>query len=252
MTYAGQGGNTITVIDAKTRTNAGVINLGEFRRPHGIDVDPKTGRLAVTIENPDGLLLIDPASRKVIRKYDTQGEDPHMVLFGPRGDTAYVSNTATGTVAAIHLESWRVKLIPTGKRPQGGVFSRDGRTLYITNSEGNTISIIDTSRNESTGVIPTSGGAARLALAPDGRTLVFNITDPPGIGFADVATGKQTGTVALSGRPMSLTLSHDGALAYAGIQDQDKVVAVRVGDRKIAREFATPKGAGPDPVLPLR
>lgn len=132
MTYAGQGGNTITVVDAKTRTNAGVIDLGEFRRPHGIDVDPKTGRLAVTIENPDGLLLIDPASRKVIRKYDTQGEDPHMILFGPGGEYVYVSNTTTNTVAAIHLASGRVKLIPVGKRPQGGVFTRDGRTLYLT------------------------------------------------------------------------------------------------------------------------
>jgi hypothetical protein len=46
-------------------------------------------------------------------------------------------------------------------------------------------------------------------------------------------------------------MSRDGALAYAGIQDQDKVVVISVKDRKVARTFQTPKGAGPDPVLPL-
>ena len=42
----GQGGNTISIVDLVSRKNAGTIQLGEFRRPHGIDLDRKTGRLA--------------------------------------------------------------------------------------------------------------------------------------------------------------------------------------------------------------
>ncbi len=251
MTNPGEGGNTISIIDVAGRKKAGVIDLGDYRRPHGIDIDEKTGRMAVTIENPDGMLLIDPAQRKVLRKYDVQGSDPHMVLFGPRGEWVYVSNTASGTVAAVHLESGKVKLIPTDARPQGAVLSRDGRLLYVTNSDGNCISIIDTGNKERVGVISTGQGPGRIALTPDGKTLIYNLQPGEAVGFADIASKKQTAVVPLGGRPLSLTLSPDGETAYAGVQDQDKVFAISVRERKIVRVIETPKGAGPDPAIPL-
>ena len=251
MTNPGEGGNTISIIDVKSRTKAGVIDLGEYRRPHGIDIEPSTGRIVVTIENPDGLLLIDPASRKVLRKFDVQGQDPHMVLFGPKGEWAYVSNTASATVAAVDLQTGEVKLIPTDARPQGGVLSRDGKRIYLTNSDGNLISIIDTERKERAGVIPTGKGPARIALTPDGKTLVYNLGAGEAVGFADVAGRKQTDVVALGGRPLSLTMSPDGRTVYAGVQDQDKVFAISTAERKIIQVIRTPKGSGPDPAIPL-
>ena len=81
MTDPGAGGNSIIIIDTATRQKAGSIDLGNNRRPHGMDVDPRSGRLVVTVENPSGLLLVDPAARKVLRRYDTKGEQPHMVLL---------------------------------------------------------------------------------------------------------------------------------------------------------------------------
>src|SRR6202158_2782078 len=42
MTYKGEGGNTISIVEVKARKKVGVIDLGANRRPHGIDLDPKT------------------------------------------------------------------------------------------------------------------------------------------------------------------------------------------------------------------
>ena len=89
----------------------GVIDLGSYRRLDGMDIDTKNNRMVVTIENPDGLLLIDLASEKVLRKYDVKGGDPHMVMLAPDGKTAYVSNTASKTLAAVNLDSGDVSLI---------------------------------------------------------------------------------------------------------------------------------------------
>ncbi|MFN0166534.1 MAG: YncE family protein [Bryobacteraceae bacterium] len=251
MTEAGEGGNTISIIDLENRKKAGVIDLGRYRRPHGMDLDPKTGRLLSTIENPDGLLLIDPLARRVLRRYDVHGEDPHMVLFGPTGEWAYVSNTASNNIAAIHLESGRVTLIPADARPQGGVRSHDGKRIYITNSDGNSISIIDPARNERVGAIKTGKGPGRVVVTPDGKTLVYNLQPGEAVGFADVATRKQTAEIPLGGKPLSLTMSSDGAHAYAGVQDQDKVFVISVPGRKIVQVIQTPKNSGPDPALPL-
>ena len=251
MTEPGEGGNTISVIDRAAMKKVGVIDLGPYRRPHGLDIHPKTGQIASTIENPDGMVLIDPVHRKVVRKYDVKGEDPHMVLFGRDGEWAYVSNTATNALAAVHLASGQVKLIPTDARPQGAVLSHDGKIIFLTNSDGNSISIIDADKKERIGKIAVGKGPGRVALTPDGKTLVYNLQPGQGVGFADVASRKVISEIALGGNPLSLTLSSDGKLGYAGIQDQDKVAVISVPERKILRTFATPAGAGPDPVLPL-
>ncbi|MGH9661786.1 MAG: hypothetical protein ACRD96_24780 [Bryobacteraceae bacterium] len=252
MTDEGAGGNTISVIDVAARRKLGVIDLGANRRPHGLALDAKSGRLLSTIENPDGLLLIDAAARKVLRKFDVQGADPHMVLLGPGRDWAFVSNTGSNNVAAVHLESGAVKLIPVDARPQGGVLTRDGKLIYLTCGDGNSIAILDPAKKERVGSIATGRGPARVELTPDEKTLVYNLGEGEAIAFADVALRKQTTVLPIGGRPLSMTLSRDGKLAYLGIQDQDKIVVVSVQERKIVRTFQTPKGAGPDPVIPLR
>ena len=185
-----------------------------------MDIDTKNNRMVVTIENPDGLLLIDLASKKVLRKYDVKGGDPHMVILAPDGKTAYVSNTASKTLAAVNLESGDVSLIQTDDRPQGAAFSRDGKIIYLTNSDGNSISIIDVASRKRTGTISTGKGPGRVAVTLDGNTLVYNLQPGEAVAFADVRSKKQTAMVPLGGRPLSLTMTADGKLAYAGIQDQ--------------------------------
>jgi YVTN family beta-propeller protein len=252
MTEAGEGGNTISIIDAVSMKRTGVIDLGKYRRPHGMDLDPKTGHLAVTIENPDGLLLIDLTQRKVLRMFDVKGSDPHMVLFDRNGEWAYVSNTGSNNLAAVNVSSGEVRLIPTDARPQGATLSRDGRTLYVTTSDGNSISVVDTEKKTRIGTISTGAGPGRVVLTPDGKILVYNCQPGESVGFADVAAKKQLALIPLGGRPLSLTMSADGRFAYAGVQDQDKVFVISVADRRVVKVIATPKGAGPDPVLPLK
>ncbi len=251
MQNAGEGGNTISIVDVKSRTKLGTIDLGKNRRPHGLALDAKRNRLLSTTENPDGLLLMDLNTRKVVRRYDVQGEDPHMVMLSPDGETAFVSNTTTSTIAAIHLETGKTKLIPTDKRPQGGVLSKDGKLIYMTNSDGNSITILDVARQENIGRIETGKGPNRIALTPDGKTLVYSMLTDETFGFVDIAARKQTLTVKLPGPPLSMTMSPDGAYAFVGVQDHDTVVVVSVPQRKIVKTFKTPAGAGPDPVLAL-
>jgi YVTN family beta-propeller protein len=253
MQYAGEGGNTISIVDLASRKKLGVIDLGRNRRPHGMAVDPATGRLLVTTENPDGLVLVDPKARQVAGRFDTGGKAPHMVTLGPGAVHAYASNTNTNTVGVIQLASGKlIKTIAVDGRPQGGVLSRDGKRIYLTCSDGNSIVVIDTAKHEVTGRVKSSGkGPGRVALTPDEKTLIYNLQPGNGIGFADTAALKEIAVVALPGAPLSMTLSRDGKTAYLGLQDSDKVAIVSVLDRKLIRVFDTPKDHGPDPVLPL-
>ena len=122
MTETGQGGNTVSIVDTRSQTLARTIDLGKYRRPHGIDVDPKTGNLLVTTELPSMLLLVDPRARKVVKEVDVKGKAPHLVKLAAGGPWAYTSNTDTGTVSAVNLQTGEVKVIPVGERPQGMAF----------------------------------------------------------------------------------------------------------------------------------
>ena len=171
--HAGKGGNSLSIIDLAARKTIGDISLGEYYRPHGMDLSHDTGMLVVTTEGPDQLLLVDPVKRKVIKHFDTKGKTPHMVTFGPGGRWAFVSNSSSGTIAAINVESGETKVIKTGDRPEGSVLSKDGRELYVTNRESANISVIDTSRQQAIASIQTGKGPVRIALTPDGGTLIY-------------------------------------------------------------------------------
>jgi len=242
----GQGGNTISIVDLVNRKKAGEIQLGQFRRPHGIDLDRKTGHLAISCELPDRLLIVDPVTRKVLRDYDTQGKTSHMVTLGPGAVWAFVSNSTSNNVAAVHLQSGKVKLIPTTRRPEGSVLSKDGSTLYVATREG--ISVIDTSAQAEKARIATGKGPNRIGLTQNEHYLVYSLIDENKVEIADPKTRKVLGQVALAGRPVSLTISRDGRYAFASAQDDDTVYVVSIADRKLAREFKTKKGSGPDPV----
>jgi YVTN family beta-propeller protein len=252
MTSKEKGFNTISIIDVAGRKKIGVIDLGQYYRPHSMAVLPATGEIVVTIENPHGLLLVDPDGKKVLRKYSTKGESPHMLILGPNAETAWASNANTGEVAVVNLASGDVeKLIPTGKNPQGAVLTKDGRRIYLTNTASNVISIIDPAKRELVGEIKTGNGPARIVLTADEKTLVYNLMVDEAVAFADVATGKETGMVKLPGQPLSISKTADSRIVYLGIQDKDKVAVVSVPDRKIIRVIDTPAGAGPDTVAPL-
>jgi len=252
MTNPGDGGNTISIIDVQSRRKTGAIDLGKYRRPHGIDIDPTSGRLVVTVEGPDSLLLVDPTGRRVLRAYDVKGQKPHMVLLGPKAEWAYVSDSGSATLAAIRLETGDTRLIPCGKNPQGAILARDGRTIYLTESEADSISIIDATEMKRTGRIPTGKQPVRIAFSAGERMLVYALQAGEAVGFADPAARREIGQVNLSGKPLSLTVSADGNTAYSSVQDQDKIFVISIPDRKIVRVIPTPNGAAPDPVIPLK
>ncbi len=251
MTETGPGGNTVSIVDIRAEKNVGRIDLGEYRRPHGIAMDPKTGHLLVTTERPSALLVVDPRARKVLRKLATGGEAPHMVLPDREGRWAYVSNTNTGAIGAVDLESGQVKLIPVGARPQGAAFSPDFTRLYVANSGGASITVIDTRKKKAIGEIACGKGPVRLAVTPDGGTIVYALQAGEAVGFANAKTLKQEAEAPLTGQPVSLTLSLDGRTAYSSVQSQDKIFVLSIAGRKVERVIEAPKGSGPDPFLPL-
>jgi len=246
---AGEGGNTVSIVDLVGQRKLGAISLGKFRRPHGIALVPRAGQLAVTTENPDRLLILDPLRRRIARVYQTGGQASHMVSVDAKGEWAYVSNARSNTVAAIHLRSGQIRLIPTAARPEGSALSPDGRYLYVVNREAHRITVIDTTTKTVAGEIPTSRGPVRIAVTGDGRELVYAAMHDQKVEILDIETRKIRGSVALDGPPVSLHLSPGDRYALTACQDLDTVYVISLKERKIVQKFQVPERAAPDPVV---
>lgn len=252
MDYDGPGGNTISIVDLATRRRAGVIPTGKYHRPHGMSIDPKTRRMIVTSENPDSIFLVDLDSRAVVEAYDNGGKAPHMVMFGPRAEWAYASNTNSDSIGVVRVGTGELETISGCGRPQGGVLNADGSKYFVTCANSGTIQVIDTGTRRAVGEIKTGLGVNRAAITPDQNTLVYSIGgDGKQAGFADIASLKETARVDLGGSPLSCSLSKDGKYAFFGVQDNDEVYVVSVAERKVIQVFKTPEGAGPDPVMEI-
>ncbi len=248
---AGAGNNTVSIVDVVARKKVGEISLGKYRRPHGIDLDRKSGLLAVSTEYPDALLTVDPARRAVVKVYDTKGKTSHMVKFGPGAQRAFVSNSTSNDVASITLATGEVTSLPVGERPEGSVLSRDGRELYVCCREGHKINVIDTAKQAVVGEIATGRGPARMGLTPDGKRLVCALTYGESVEIADPAARKVLSRVKLTGRLVSLGISPDGQRAFASAEELDTVYVVSIPEAKLIRSFKTPAGYAPDPVLEI-
>ncbi len=248
---ADPGGNTVSIVDVVARKKVGEISLGKYHRPHGIDLDPKSGLLAVSTENPDALLLVDPAKRAVVKVYDTKGKTSHMVQFGPGAQYAFVSNATSNQVAVISLATGAVKTIPVAERPEGSVLSRDGRELYVCSREGHKINVIDTAKQAVVGEIATGRGPVRIGLTSDGKRLVYALLHDQAIEIADPGERKVLHRVKLTGGLVSLGISPDGRRAFASSQDLNTVYVVSIAEGKLLRSFRTAAGMTPDPVLEI-
>ena len=254
MTEKTEGGNSVSIVDLKTHLKTATIDLGKHRRPHGIDFDPATGHVLVTTEFPSALLLLDPAKRAVVATYDVHGRAPHMVRLAPDHRTAFITCTDTSNLSIVDLQTRNVVTVPTGARPQGIVFSLDFRRVYIANSDGYSLTVVDAVAKKFIGEIPTGtkhSGPVRVAISRDGKTALSALQLDHAISFANTATLKEEKVIPLPGSPVSMTLSADGKSAYTSVQDLDTVFEISIAERRILRSFKTPPHSGPDPVMPL-
>jgi DNA-binding beta-propeller fold protein YncE len=249
--FEGEGGNKVSIIDVPGRKKVGEVDLGEYRRPHGIDLCAD-GTLLVTTELPDQLLLIDAAQQKILRTLDTGGETPHIVHCSGDSTQAYVSNARSRTVARIDLETGERELLETGDRPEGSCLSPDYSILYVTHRDADKIVAIDTADWSVSGEIATPGEPVRCGVSGDGMTIAYGLFGGQGVGFADLGSMTEVGRVSTAGPAVSLEMADDGETALACAQDQDTCYMLSIPQRSIVKTIRVKAGSGPDPLLLLQ
>ncbi len=146
------------------------------------------------------------------------------------GDTISVIDTATLAVTAtIPMDFGTKKVIPRwpegeveiANAPMNPTFTPDGRLLYVADSQGSNIAVIDPRTNSVTEVIDLDMRPCDLAFTPDGERLVVTLIQASpyegqgAVMVLDLTTGEEASRVVIGTNPEEVAITPDGARAYA-------------------------------------
>ncbi len=229
--------DSVSIIDTDTLEVVGTIPLGKGK-PNRIVFHPD-GKLAwVVYDKSHDLGVIDAEARKLVRRVKIGG-NPYNLAFTPDGHHLLVldwsSDTSQDEVIFYDLKAEKIDgRVEVSTWPAHGVFSRDGKLVYVSGETAGDVTVIDVAaRTIVTRIVHGGGDAMGLALTADGRTLYAAAGENRAILKIDTATHKTVGQIALPGIVHETTLTLDGKFLYTTLRKANTIVVVSTEDDTI-------------------
>src|SRR5438132_7808737 len=138
-----------------------------------LPLQASTVRIVQTNAAGDSVMLIDPASNKVVGEIKDI-EVNHGAAASPDGSRLYITNEAESTLDVADLKTLKViKHIPLTNHPNNVAVSKDGKRVYAAIVAGaGAIDVIDTGTLTRIKSIRTEGGNHNVYVTPDGAFVV--------------------------------------------------------------------------------
>jgi YVTN family beta-propeller protein len=233
-------GSTLTLIDVPGAKVVKTIDLGEYRKQHGM-VFVGNGRALVTSEASKALLEVDVEAGKVLRALATGQELSHMVAVTPDGSRAFVANIRSGSITALDLkEGKKIADVQTGAGAEGIAVTPDGRQVWVTNREADTVSVVDASSLQIVKSIPAAAFPIRAEVTPDGKRALVSLAKSGDLAVFSTAglaletrvkleataVGDKSGRLLQFGdssAPIGIEIAPDGKRAYIAHANADQI-----------------------------
>jgi len=131
-----ESGGADVVIDAPTNRKRATIELGgEAGNTH---YDSVSHCVLVAVQTRNQLVAIDPASEKIVARYDLPGSDhPHGFAIDEAGRLAFISCEGNGKLLVVDLRTMKVLSTHTvGDDPDVLAWDAAWRRLYVASESG--------------------------------------------------------------------------------------------------------------------
>lgn len=260
---AQEAGATLTVIDVPRARVLRTIDLGEYRRPHGIAFRRDGRRVFVTVEGNQAVIEVDVRRGRVLRALPTGQQVSHMFAMTPDESRGFVANIGSGTVTALDLDTGeKLRDIATGSGAEGIDVTPDGRQVWITNRAEDTVTILDAATLEVLETVASASFPIRAKATPDGQHVLVTNARSGDLSVFDVGRralarrvafdldvpppppGAAGSPFASSSVPIGILIPPDGERAYVA---HGRVDAVSVIDLRTWQVVATlDAGRNPD------
>jgi YVTN family beta-propeller protein len=198
LAVANANSDTLSLIDTATRQVTQNVAVGDG--PEEVAITPDGRTALVSNVNGRSVSIVD-LSLPAVRATVQVGNDPGDIAITPDGAFAYVANSGSSSVSVIAIATAGVvTTINAGMTPEGVALAPDGR-LYVANTGGNSITIIDARPVEGGGPGTAVLGTVSLPRAADGPFRIAFSAD----GAAGYVTNTRSDNVAVIDTAIVLT-----------------------------------------------
>ncbi len=184
--------------------------------PTGIAVDDKAKKLYIATKEDNALYIVDLTTKSF--KKIPLGNEAFACLLSPDRKVLYVSLWGGDKVAVVDLVEDAIAItIPVGSNPNDLTQTTDGKYLYVSHANDNSVSVIETVSYKvievfSTGIFPGSLAGSTpnaIALSKDEKRLYIANADNNCVAVFDVSEpgdGKSLGFIPTDWYPTSLKI----------------------------------------------
>lgn len=210
---ADEYGNTISRIDVGT----GTVEILPVRiTPHNVQFVPgKNLLLAVGLPVSDG------------GESSNGNDDAHGDSDGGHGGGGHGAATAGELVVldTTDITSGPKASIAVGGHPAHVIADAEGGLAYVTNSEDDTVSVIDLEQGKTVAAVATGDYPHGLRMSPDGKSIyVANVEDGT-VSVIDTASRSETARIKVGVAPVQVGFTPDGSRVYVSLRDENKVAS---------------------------
>jgi len=240
------------------------VDLGAYRRPHGIAFEDGSRRVLVTCEENRAVLRVDVVEGRVVDALSTDQGGSHMLALAPGGGRVFTANMQSGSVTAIDLESGEVAgIVAAGAQAEGIDVTPDGREVWVSNRADDTLTIIDAHTLAVLDELPCRGFPIRVRFTPDGAHALVSNARSGDVAVFEVLSRREVRRIpmapasvedaderlfgaefAQSPTPVGILVQPDGARAYVANTNADQVTVLDLDRWTAVARYAT--GREPD------
>lgn len=249
-------GPHVVVLDAATFTQKALITSPFFTSsrpnksasPHGSALTSDGRKLYVGLENADvpGIVVIDTATNRVIKKIDVMLRGGHFLAIQPKTDTLYYPMREDHRVLVIDTKTDAVTaIIPIEGGPVGVGFAPNGE-VWIHNDGDGAVHVIDSTTNQVVRTLNGLGkGAGRMAVSADGRWAASTHGGSEDVALIDAVTKTVAATISVGKGPGFPLFSPDGSTLYVMNYGMGDIAVIDTATRRVTARHkagATPFG----------
>jgi DNA-binding beta-propeller fold protein YncE len=243
---ARSGGNTLTVIDVPGLAVARTVDLGEHRRPHGIDFMPGDEVVAVTTEQSRHVVLVNVETGEIVSELPTEGDVSHMLAIPGSADLIYTSDIRDATVTEIEVaRGASIRKFKVPVTPEAVGVTPDGSEVWVGSNDLGVVSVVDTESGEVTQALEGFGWPYRVVFSDDGETVLLPDLRGNELRIVDVQSRTEKTRVSFpDAGPQSVVFSADGKYVFQTLSLEDRVAVIELESGSVIGYL--PAGYRPD------
>lgn len=182
--------------------------------------------LIVLNKDEDSISIVDPQDRKEIQKIQTE-YNPHEVLTVPEKNKTYVSCSLGNVVQVIDNNAWEIVdeiRHPDFDFPHGLSITPDGEELYLAETYGERIHIIDIESDKITNTIDSSQKWTHMiSFSPDSEIAYIANMNSDTVSLLDTTSKEFVDHIPVGGGPEGIAAHPNGDHLYVANQEENNL-----------------------------